>query len=99
GLNAGDLDWLAHAPIFAEELASNAQDRRHATSAVVGDRAPEPVAAGAQPGLERRARAGRGRRQLVGLRPADPAQAQVVDVLTSVDQLDHDAAGLDRLPG
>ena len=41
-LGAGDGDGLAHAP----SLSANAQDGLHAERAVVGDRAPEPVAAG-----------------------------------------------------
>ena len=61
---------------------------------MVGNRAPEPVAAGEQAQPPGRAGAGARQREDVGARAADPAHAKVVDILAAVLKLDEDGPAL-----
>src|SRR6266487_3309073 len=76
-------------PIVAVS-APHAQGRAHAELCVVGDRAPEAVAARAQVHYELGAVSGARQRETERVHPADPAHAEIVDVLAVVLELDHD---------
>ena len=76
-LGAGDGQALVH----AASLSAHAQERSHAERGMVGDRAPEPVAAAPHADRDRAVLARIGQRDREGVRAADPAHAQVVRVL------------------